>query len=71
MKLPRDVSGAEALKALEQMGFSITRQVGSQIRMARGNRRVTAPMHRDLVVGTLQSILRQAGISMEEFVNAL
>jgi predicted RNA binding protein YcfA (HicA-like mRNA interferase family) len=39
--------------------------------MARGNRRVTVPMHRDLVVGTLQSILRQAGISVEEFVNAL
>jgi len=71
VKLPRDVSGAEALKALERLGFSITRQVGSQIRMARGNRRVTVPMHRDLVVGTLQSILRQAGISMEEFVNAL
>jgi predicted RNA binding protein YcfA (HicA-like mRNA interferase family) len=39
--------------------------------MARGNRRVTVPMHRDLVAGTLQSLLRQAGISIEEFVDAL
>jgi predicted RNA binding protein YcfA (HicA-like mRNA interferase family) len=39
--------------------------------MARENRRVTVPMHRDLAVGTLQSILRQAGISVEEFVDTL
>ena len=71
MKPPRDVPGAEALQALERLGFSITRQVGSHVRMARGNRRVTVPMHHDLVVGTLQSILRQAGISVEEFVDAL
>ena len=71
MKLPRDISGAEALKALERLGFAITRQAGSHVRMARGNRRVTVPMHRDLVVGTVQSILRQAGISVEEFVNVL
>ena len=71
MKLPRDISGAQTLKALERLGFSISRQAGSHVRMARGNRRVTVPMHRYLVVGTLQSILRQAGISLEDFVNAL
>ena len=32
---------------------------------------VQVPMHRDLVVGTLQSILRQSGISVEDFMNAL
>jgi len=71
MKLPRGVSGAETLKALERLGFSITRPAGSHVRMARGNRRVTVPMHRNLVVGTLQSILRQAGVSLEDFLNAL
>jgi len=71
VKLPRDISGAEAVQALERLGFSITRQAGSHVRMARGNRRVTVPMHRDLVVGTLQSILRQSGMSVEEFVDAL
>jgi hypothetical protein len=54
VKLPRDVSGAEALKAL-----------------ARGKQRVSVPMHRNLVIGTLQSILRQAGISVEDSMNAL
>jgi predicted RNA binding protein YcfA (HicA-like mRNA interferase family) len=39
--------------------------------MARGDRRVTIPMHRTLVVGTLQSIMRQAAVSLEEFLDAL
>jgi predicted RNA binding protein YcfA (HicA-like mRNA interferase family) len=71
VKLPRDVSGAEAIKALERLGFSTIRQTGSHVRMAKGDRRVTVPMHRKLVVGTLQSILRQAGVSLTDFVNAL
>jgi predicted RNA binding protein YcfA (HicA-like mRNA interferase family) len=56
---------------LERLGFSIIRQTGSHVRLAQGNRRVTVPMHRNLVVGTLQSILRQAGVSLEDFQNAL
>ena len=71
MKLPRDISGAEAVRALQRPGFSSTRQTGSHIRLARGKSRVTVPMHRNLVAGTLQSILRQADVSAEDFVNAL
>jgi predicted RNA binding protein YcfA (HicA-like mRNA interferase family) len=71
VKLPRDLSGADTLRALERLGFSIVRRVGSHVRMARGDRRVTVPMHRNLVVGTLQSILRQAGISPQDFLDAL
>jgi predicted RNA binding protein YcfA (HicA-like mRNA interferase family) len=70
MKL-RDVSGAEAVRALERLGFSISRQTGSHVRMVQGNHRVTVPMHRNLVVGTLQSILRQAGVSLIDFMKAL
>lgn len=71
MKLPRDISGPEAVRALERLGFSTTRQSGSHVQMAHGHRRVTVPMHRNLVVGTLQSILRQACVSLEEFMSAL
>jgi predicted RNA binding protein YcfA (HicA-like mRNA interferase family) len=39
--------------------------------MLRGDRLVTVPMHRNLVVGTLQNILRQAGVSVEDFVKVL
>jgi predicted RNA binding protein YcfA (HicA-like mRNA interferase family) len=71
VKLPRDISGTEAVRALERLGFSVIRQAGSHVRLAQGDRRVTVPMHRNLVVGTLQSILRQAGISLDEFQNVL
>jgi predicted RNA binding protein YcfA (HicA-like mRNA interferase family) len=71
VKLPRDISGAEAIKALERLGFSTTRQTGSHVRMAKGNRRVTVPVHRNLVIGTFQSVLRQANVSMDDFMNAL
>ena len=71
MKWPRDISGTEALRALERLGFSVIRQAGSHVRLAQGDRRVTVPMHRNLVVGTLQSILRQAGVSLDEFQNSL
>ena len=71
MKLPRDISGAETVRALERLGFSVIRQTGSHVRLAQGDRRVTVPMHRNLVVGTLQSILRQAGVSLDDFQNAL
>jgi predicted RNA binding protein YcfA (HicA-like mRNA interferase family) len=71
VKLPRDISGTEAVRALERLGFSIVRQAGSHVRLVRGDRRVTVPVHRNLVVGTLQSILRQAGVSLDDFQDAL
>jgi predicted RNA binding protein YcfA (HicA-like mRNA interferase family) len=71
VKLPRDVSGAEAIKAFQRLGFLIVRQTGSHVRMTRGGRHITVPLHRNLVVGTLQSILRQAGIRSEDLAGAL
>ena len=71
MKLPRDVSGPEAVKGLKRLGFVVTRQVGSHIRMAKGSVRVTVPNHKTILPKTLQTILRQAGVSVEEFLNNL
>ncbi len=71
MKLPRDVSGPEAVKALRRLGFAVTRQDGSHIRLSKGPCHVTVPNHRALLPKTLQSILRQAGITTEEFTEAL
>ena len=66
MKLPRDLSGQRVVNALKRLGFIEERQEGSHIRLARGSRRVTVPAHRALAAKTLQSILRQAQISVEE-----
>jgi predicted RNA binding protein YcfA (HicA-like mRNA interferase family) len=71
VKLPRDISGTDTVIALERLGFSVIRQAGSHVRLAQGDRRVTAPMHRILVVGTLQSILRQSGVSLDDFRDSL
>jgi predicted RNA binding protein YcfA (HicA-like mRNA interferase family) len=69
-KLPR-VSGAEAIRALQQLGFSQVRQRGSHVVLKRfGAAGVTGcvvPLHAELAVGTLRSILKQAAVTAEEF----
>ena len=69
-KLPR-VSGAEALKALQKLGFEKIRQSGSHVVARRGTKGCVIPMHSELKVGTLAGLLRQAEISHEEFIGAL
>jgi predicted RNA binding protein YcfA (HicA-like mRNA interferase family) len=66
VKLPRDLSGDEVVRALRRLGFIVVRQVGSHIRLERGVARVTVPAHGAIVPGTLKSILRQAGLTVEE-----
>lgn len=68
MKLPRDLSGPETVKALRRLGFEVIRQEGSHIRLAKAGRSVTVPNHRSIVPKTLQSILRQAGITAEDLI---
>ena len=69
-KLPR-ISGAEAVGALQKLGFEIARQKGSHIVMRRGAFGCVVPNHRELKIGTLAGALRQAGVSVEEFIAAL
>jgi len=71
VKLPRDVSGAQAVRALQRLGFAIVRQRGSHIRLEKAGLAVTVLAHTSIAPGTLQSVLRQARVSVEEFVEAL
>ena len=71
MKLPRDLSGEQVVKALRRPGFEATRQAGSHVRLARADRRVTVPLHKSVVPGTLQNIPRQAGVTVERFLEVL
>lgn len=60
MKLPRDISGVELAKALSKLGYQITRQTGSHLRLTTtesGEHHVTVPRHDPLRVGTLAGIL--------------
>jgi predicted RNA binding protein YcfA (HicA-like mRNA interferase family) len=71
VKLPRDVTGAEAVKAFRRLGFTVTNQEGSHIRLTNGAVSITIPNHNPILPKTLQSILRQAGVSREDFRAAL
>ena len=60
MKLPRDLAGAELVKGLEKVGYVVTRQRSSHIRLTtqrHGEHHVTVPNHDSLRVGTLAGIL--------------
>jgi predicted RNA binding protein YcfA (HicA-like mRNA interferase family) len=60
MKLPRDVSGASLVKALARLGYRVTRQSGSHIRLTceqPAQHHVTIPNHDSLRIGTLAAIL--------------
>lgn len=69
-KLPR-VSGAQAARALERLGFVRLGQSGSHLIMRHGERGCVVPMHSELKVGTLSGVLRQAQVSAEDFIAAL
>lgn len=60
MRAPRDISGKELIKRLEAFGYLPTRQSGSHVRVTtkdKGEHHITVPMHDELRVGTLNSIL--------------
>lgn len=71
-QLPQ-VSGRECVRALEQVGFYISRQRGSHIIMRRDEppARVVVPNHKTVKRGTLRAIIRQADLTVEEFVDLL
>ncbi len=71
-KLPQ-ISGRECVRALERAGFAVIRQKGSHIFMARENpfASVTVPNHKELKPGTLRSVIRQAGLTVDEFLALL
>lgn len=71
MKLPRDVNGTGAVRALRRLGFEQLRQSGSHVVMRREGRTVVVPMHRPIKPGTLRGIIEQAGVTVETFAKAL
>lgn len=60
MRVPRDLSGTDLVKRLERLGYQVTRQTGSHLRLTsdlHGEHHVTIPNHDPLRIGTLASIL--------------
>lgn len=78
MKLPRDVDGSGLAKALRVLGYDITRQTGSHIRVTTqrdGENHEVIPAHSPIKVGTLSSILKRIAahhrMSVEELLKLL
>ena len=72
-KLPI-ISGIKAVKALTRVGFSIDHQTGSHIIMRKdGSKSVTisVPKHKEMKAGTLRILIKQAGLTVEEFLKLL
>ena len=71
MKLPV-LSGHDVIKILKKIGFEEKRQKGSHIILAKeteqGKRAVVVPNHKEIDKGTLLEIIRQAGLTREEFL---
>ena len=71
-KLPV-ISGADCIKALGKIGFVVYRQRGSHITVVRTDppAQTTIPNHKELDRGTLRAIIRQAGLTVDEFIALL
>ena len=73
-KLP-SISGTQAVKSFEKMGYQVIRQRGSHIRMRHKNdsakRPLTIPRHKTLGKGLLRKLLRDAELTIEEFLKLL
>ncbi len=68
-KLPV-VSGRKAVKALGKLGYAVDHQTGSHVILRQSDsphRRLTVPDHKELARGTLRAILREAGITADQF----
>lgn len=68
------VSGREAMRAFERIGYRLDHQTGSHLILRHEtppHRRLTVPDHRELARGTLRSLIRDAGLTVEEFSRLL
>lgn len=67
------ISGRDAARVFESFGWTIARQRGSHIIMVRDGSVATlsVPDHREVAKGTLRSLIRGAGLTVDEFVAAM
>lgn len=65
-------SGAEAVKAFAKAGYFFDHQTGSHLILRHSSgRRLSIPNHRELAKGTLRALIREAGLTKEQFCEFL
>lgn len=73
-KLPRDVSGEQALRAFMRAGYIHDHTVGGHavlLQAADPRRRLVVPLHRAIKAGTLSKLIKDAGLTVDEFIELL
>jgi len=67
------ISGREAVRVFESLGWSQVRQSGSHMILVREGHLATlsVPDHKEVAKGTLRSLIRAAGITVDDFVNGM
>jgi predicted RNA binding protein YcfA (HicA-like mRNA interferase family) len=65
-----NISGQEAVKAFNKAGWKKIGQVGSHLMMSKEGVRanLSVPLHKELSIGTLRSLIRNAGMTVNEFL---
>ncbi|HUU83237.1 MAG TPA: type II toxin-antitoxin system HicA family toxin [Phycisphaerae bacterium] len=78
MKLPRDLSGPDLVKALARLGYEVDHQTGGHVRLTTqrgGEHHLTIPAHEAIKIGTLSAILRSVAdhlaLSRDELLREL
>jgi predicted RNA binding protein YcfA (HicA-like mRNA interferase family) len=67
------ISGREVRRTLEKLGWQFARQRGSHMILVKSGlpASLSVPDHREVARGTLRSLIRSAGLTVEEFISAL
>lgn len=65
-----NISGKEAVKVFQKAGWTVMGQVGSHVVMVKSGVRVnlSIPQHKGLSVGTLRALIRNAGLTVDDFL---
>jgi predicted RNA binding protein YcfA (HicA-like mRNA interferase family) len=68
-----NISGKEAVKAFQNAGWQQIGQVGSHVVMVKKGVRanLSIPQHKELSVGTLRALIRNAGMSVDQFLELI
>jgi predicted RNA binding protein YcfA (HicA-like mRNA interferase family) len=68
-----NISGKQAVKAFERVGWTYSRQMGSHLSMIKPGSPInlTIPQHKELAPGTLRSLIRDADLTVDQFLDLL
>ena len=71
MRIPRDINGTAAVRALIGLGFEEMHQTGSHRILRKGSTTVVVPMHKPIKPGTLRGMIEQSGEEPDLFLQSL